>query len=241
MGDRDAFAPQSSQPQPLNPNGTMSGPIDASVPVPDESEQFSMYEPPQEFFLYTWFKEQTLIKVGSVIFFFGAVWFVSYAIEQNWISPLMRIALGLLLACSIYGVGYWRQRFEVVQFQVLTVLGSAVFMGTVVASQFAFSNPVLPPLAGICAYVGKYLVHTDGCYHDQSRVAGNCGCGGGLACAVFGQYAQPVRIPAPCVPLASLGWIVDSSLLHALAICDPGVASGRRVACTKFVSSIGSR
>jgi hypothetical protein len=145
MGDRDAFAPQSSQPQPLNPNGTMSGPIDASVPVPDESEQFSMYEPPQEFFLYTWFKEQTLIKVGSVIFFFGAVWFVSYAIEQNWISPLMRIALGLLLACSIYGVGYWRQRFEVVQFQVLTVLGSAVFMGTVVASQFAFSNPVLPP------------------------------------------------------------------------------------------------
>lgn len=114
------------------------------TPIPTPPAAAISDQPAGEFFLYAWFKEQTLIKIGSIIFFLGAVWFVSYAIEQNWISPVLRIMLGLLLAGAVYVVGWWRSGSEQMQYQVLTVLGTSIFLGTVVASQFAFAAPVLP-------------------------------------------------------------------------------------------------
>jgi uncharacterized membrane protein len=108
-----------------------------------------------EFFLYTWFREQTLIKIGSLIFFLGAVLFVSYAMEQNWISPLMRIVLGLLLASAVYVVGQWRKTTESTQYQVLTTLGTGIFLGTIVASQFAFTTPVLSPALAFILMLGS--------------------------------------------------------------------------------------
>lgn len=92
----------------------------------------------------SWFKDQTLIKIGSIIFFLGAVWFVSYAIEQNWISPLLRIVLGVLLGIAGYILAYTRKVHDQLQYQVISVLGTAIILGTVVASQFAFAAPVLP-------------------------------------------------------------------------------------------------
>ena len=94
--------------------------------------------------VFSWFREQTLIKIGSAIFFLGAIWFVGYAIEQNWISPIMRIVLGLLLACSVYVVGIWRSKTQVTQYQILTILGTGIFLGATIASQFAFPQPVVP-------------------------------------------------------------------------------------------------
>lgn len=106
--------------------------------------------PQSEFFLYRWFKDNSLIKVGAIIFFLGAAWFVSYAIDQNWLSPLTQIILGLLLAALIAGVGILRSVVAPAQYQVLTVLGVAIGFGTIVASQFAFSSPVIPAaLAGL--------------------------------------------------------------------------------------------
>ena len=53
-----------------------------------------------ELFLYTWFKEHTLIKIGGVFFFLGALWFVSFAINEGWLIPEIRIALGFALEFS---------------------------------------------------------------------------------------------------------------------------------------------
>jgi uncharacterized membrane protein len=149
-GSFPADAPRAIQPDgnPISPIPTPShGP--SPLPVPPEphySPQIYARSPeePTEFFLVSWFREQTLIKVGSIIFFLGAVWFVSYAIENNWISPLARIILGLLLALAIYAAGYLRKVAMPTQYQTLTTLGTGVFLGTVVASQFAFATPVLP-------------------------------------------------------------------------------------------------
>lgn len=99
-------------------------------------------QPETEFFLYAWFKEQTLIKIGAIIFFLGAAWFVGYAISVGWISQSMRIALGILMSFVVYGIGYWRfTRLEETQYVVLTTLGSAIGIATVFAGQFVFTIP----------------------------------------------------------------------------------------------------
>jgi len=110
---------------------------------------------PAEFFMYSWFKEQALIKIGAIIFFLGAAWFVGYAIDQNWLSPLTRIMLGLVGVCVLYAIGYWRAPVAVLQYQVMTVLGTGVLLGTVAASQFSFVIPVLmAPVAFALMIVG---------------------------------------------------------------------------------------
>jgi len=119
-------------------------PLPQPVPVYSES-----VDPTQPFFLYTWFKDYTLIKIGSIIFFFGAAWFVSYAFEQNWIPPLLRFFLGLVLAVVIYMIGFMRRQIESLQYIVLTALGSAIVFVTVLAAQFSFVPALLPELVSL--------------------------------------------------------------------------------------------
>ena len=111
----------------------------AVVPVPTPmSTQTSTDTAPNEFILYTWFKEQTLIKIGALIFFLGAVWFVSYAISQGWIPVFVRILLGLMVALIIYALGVWRKSQNEGQYIVLTVLGTGIVLVTVYCAQFLF-------------------------------------------------------------------------------------------------------
>lgn len=67
----------------------------------------------------------------------------------------MRIMLGLLLAIAIYVVGVWRSTIEPIQYQVLTTLGTGVFLGTVIASQFAFPTPIFPPTVALLLMVSS--------------------------------------------------------------------------------------
>ena len=150
------------------PDGTS---IHTPQPVPQppttHMPQPQAVSEPAEFFLITWFKEQTLIKVGSIIFFLGAAWFVSYAIEQNWIPPFLRILLGLLLAVAVYAVGHIRKRTESTQYQVLTTLGTAIVLATITASQFAFAVPIFPPVVALLimvisiGYTVRVAINTD--------------------------------------------------------------------------------
>ena len=145
---------------------------DLAVPPPPTPES-SLYTPtayqgmaggePTEFFLVTWFKEQTLIKVGALIFFLGAVWFVSYAISLGLIPVSVRIFLALLVAVVLYGAGVWREsRTERVQYLVLTTLGTGIVMVTVFTAQFFFDEPLFPSFIALGLIVASttYTVFT---------------------------------------------------------------------------------
>ncbi len=92
----------------------------------------------KEWAIYSWFKEQTLIKIGAMMLFLGVAWFVNYAIAEGWLSPTARIALGLMFAVLVYSVGLFRLRSQVTQGLVLTALGTGVVMVTVFASQMLY-------------------------------------------------------------------------------------------------------
>ena len=106
---------------------------------------------PAEFFLYTWFKEQTLIKIGAVLFFLGAVWFVSYAIHEGWISETLRIMLGICAGVLLYVAAFWRSKTDTTQYLIITALGTAIIMATIYAGQMLFL--VFPPALALCLIV----------------------------------------------------------------------------------------
>ncbi len=89
--------------------------------------------------ILAWFAHNTLIKIGSFLFFLGAVWFVSYAISQGWISPLARILAGMLLGVVVCAVGFWRRHANSEHYLVLTTLGVGITIASIYTGQFLFS------------------------------------------------------------------------------------------------------
>lgn len=136
-----------------------SSPTVASAPfAPVEVEEGPRRDP------FRWFKEHTLIKIGAFIFFLGAVWFVSYAISQGWISPFMRIVAGILLGAIIGAGGQVLRAKNQQHYLVLTVLGAAIIFASVYAGQFLFSlfSPLLAMVMLLLtiAYVVYVAVNT---------------------------------------------------------------------------------
>ncbi len=180
----------------------------APLPPPPSYTPLYSEAPTEDFFLVTWFREQTLIKIGSIIFFLGAVWFVSLAIQENWISPFMRIVLGLLLAGAIYVVGHWRRAAEVTQYQVLTTLGTGVFLGTAIASQFAFPVPILPPFValGLMVVSIAYTLHV--ALQTKTEWLGVVASVAGLLAPVLVKFDEPLSaLLLSYVFLLSIGFV----------------------------------
>lgn len=104
--------------------------------------QFSPHTPhtqaPSEFFVYTWFKDEPLIKIGGLLFFFGMVWFVSYAVNQAWLPAAAQIFLAYLLALVAYGSGWLRSKAVHTQYLVLTCLGTGIVFAATFAAQFVY-------------------------------------------------------------------------------------------------------
>lgn len=152
------------------PPAAQTSPVVAAVPSVPAPDQFSVahttvlmppppsrrveYAPaaaatesPAEFFLVAWFKEQPLIKIGAILFFLGAVWFVGYAISEGWLPPQVQIALGYVLAGVAYGAGVWRARSNETQYLVLTTLGTGIAIATTYAGQNLFN--LFPPAVAL--------------------------------------------------------------------------------------------
>ena len=92
-----------------------------------------------------WLKDDWLLKLGALLFLIGIGWLVSYAFLNNWIGPMGRIALGLVVGAGFLVVGEWRIRSFVHQGGVFLVLGSTTILLTIFAARVAydFFTPVM--------------------------------------------------------------------------------------------------
>jgi hypothetical protein len=128
--------------------GSQVSPDDVSVspvtPIPSRSA--SMYgnqyidnniqnekELPNKFI--EWIKEDFLVKVGGLLIIIAIGWFVSYAFANNWIGPVGRITLGLLLGVSIMSFGVWRMNHYKEQGGVFTAIGGAIIIMSLFAAR----------------------------------------------------------------------------------------------------------
>ena len=124
------FRPQHAQP--ISPSGR---PI-APAPAYTQSE-------PNAF--VAWLTEDIFMKLGAVLLLIGFGWFVSYAFINDWIGPVGRISLGVLVGVAIMGAGSWRIKAYRHQGSILLVLGSGIILLTLFAARemYEFLTPVV--------------------------------------------------------------------------------------------------
>src|SRR6056297_1733790 len=82
---------------------------------PDWMEQFA-----------AWLGDNTLIKIGAFFFFLGAIWFVSFAIGQGWISEWLRVVLAIGLGIGVAALGHVRYHRAAAEYCQCIVLSSIV-------------------------------------------------------------------------------------------------------------------
>ncbi|HEV2150228.1 MAG TPA: DUF2339 domain-containing protein [Longimicrobiaceae bacterium] len=74
--------------------------------------------------------EQWLGRVGLGLLFLGLVYLFNFSIEQGWITPVVRVAIGLLIGGVLLGVGLRLQRTRRSYSQILLAGALAVFYVT---------------------------------------------------------------------------------------------------------------
>jgi uncharacterized membrane protein len=84
---------------------------------------------------FVWLKEDFMVKLGAFLLLLALGWFVSYAIQNDWIGPMGQIALGVLVSVSVMVLGVWRIQTHPHQGGIFTVLGSAGVLLTIWAAR----------------------------------------------------------------------------------------------------------
>lgn len=97
--------------------------ISQAMPIPQKAG-----EPSWSQAFGAWIKEDWLLKLGAFIVLLGFGWFVSYAFMQNWIGPLGRVTLGMVVGIGILGFGWVRMHLYARQGSVFLGLGAVVVL-----------------------------------------------------------------------------------------------------------------
>src|SRR3989338_4609919 len=116
----------------------------------------------------SWLKEDWLLKLGALLIIIGFGWFVTYAFLHNWIGPMGRITLGLVIGAFLLAFGWWRMMRYKEQGAIFLVLGATAILITVFAARYVYQ--FFTPLSAMgitflaSAFVGlasvKYRVHS---------------------------------------------------------------------------------
>ncbi len=111
---------------------------------------------------FSWLVTDWLLKLGAVLVLLGLGWFVSYAFAQNWIGPIGRVSLGLMVGLGIFLGGFVRSNKNEQQATVLLGLGAAVMLSTIYAARevYDFFTPgtALTMMAAIAACIATVSV-----------------------------------------------------------------------------------
>lgn len=170
----------------------------ADIPSPVEKKRASVAIPKApaapSFDIIAWFKEDFLIKFGGILLFLGIGWFVTYAFVEGWVSPGMRIVLGLLLGLMFYGIAMWRMSRARVQGLVINALGTGTILLSVYAGRLLFDLSLLTgPVALMLMMLAiSYTVYTGVRFESEKLVI--AAALAGFLVPFFSNMEQPTEI-----------------------------------------------
>lgn len=147
-GEQEPDTP--SAPEETQPSTFAEAAPSVSAPQSNEPDIFTRF--------IAWCKKDWLLKSGALLVMLGLAWFVGYAIIQGWISPEMRVVMGLAVGFFITLFGGLRLRRNMTdQGEVLIALGSTVILLSTWAGQQLYEMfPILVAL-GIMFAASAYV------------------------------------------------------------------------------------
>ena len=114
-----------------------------------------------------WFKENLLLKVGMLMIMVGFGWFVSYAFAHNWIGPVGRITLGVIIGTIVTVLGTFRLTKNQLQGRALTILGSALIIISILAGEYYYGFFTPSVVLFLVFLVSLYVTLTSAGYDDE--------------------------------------------------------------------------
>ena len=92
-----------------------------------------------------WLKTDWLMKIGAFFLILALAWFVSFSFMQNWIGPVGRITLGILVGTGFLYWGHTLISKKSVPGQVIVIIGATAILLTVFAARevYDFFTPAL--------------------------------------------------------------------------------------------------
>lgn len=126
---------------------------------------------------WVWLKQDFLVKLGAFFMLLALSWFVSYGINEGFISPVMQVVLGLAVGVGFLAVGVWRVETHRHQGGIFLALGSvATYLTIWAACDF---HKLFPPAVGLAVMflVAVFIAFVAVRYRSRSLV----GVGFGLA------------------------------------------------------------
>jgi uncharacterized membrane protein len=172
---------------PVHPSSAPAGntpvsPVSSSTPLPPPPHtgtpaapagvQYHQTSSPQRSPFVQWLKEDFMVKLGAFLLLLALGWFVSYAFANDWIGPVGRITLGLLMGVAFLCAGVWRIQKYVHQGGIFTVLGATTVLLTIFAAReiYEFFTPLssLALMFGTVVFVAFVSVR----YNSQALAHG---------------------------------------------------------------------
>ncbi len=86
------------------------------------------------------------VWIGSIALTLAGAFLVKYSFDHGWVTPTMRVALGLLLGVSLLGVGEWMRPRVALIGRGLTAAGIADLFAALLAGVHLYH--LIPPLVG---------------------------------------------------------------------------------------------
>ena len=154
------------------------------------------FVPPEKPSLESRIGSQLFNRVGIVALLVGMAWFLKYAIDQQWLGPGSRVAVGIAVGIALLA---WSERFRRQQYPVFSFSLKAVATGVLYLSlwaSFALFHLVPYPVA----FLGMVLVTAlNGwlCWVQRSEVLASF--------AAVGGFLTPALLARPETSVVTLG------------------------------------
>lgn len=142
------------------PSSVPAPPVYASVPPASTSPQSSAFS--------SWIAEEWPMKVGALFFLLGMAWFVTYAFMNNWIGPMGRITMGILIGVGIVAFGAFRMRVSSNQGGVFLGLGTTTLILTIFAARTAYGFFSPPSALGMMTLAVVFSAYVSVIYRSRS-------------------------------------------------------------------------
>lgn len=127
----------------------------------------------------------TWAGIGLVLMALG--YFLKYAFDQQWLTPMIRVVLGVTTGCGLYGTGLWLLQRGFRRAYALTFLGFglAVVYTSVGAAYFALD--LMSPAMGLLVMTGVTAVAVWSAWEHDNQILG--------ALALLGALVAPAIFP----------------------------------------------